>query len=230
MISPSPSAARGALLASLLLGLTGCGGLTGKGYLFTRDSQPLQLSDEAQLRQGHIELEFDPDPMWSADLRLHNERSDFSVSVPSSAYQGRSFFLASRESGLRYDIQARWRESKEDKVERDSSESCAAPGFCSKTVRRLKCAGKTYRSGTDRYEKHLGDEGCQEVLVTENGNFPDCPGTRSVRNRYQIYRLLVSLEFTEPTNKRQPLAEFDGESQRKERLLETVAQGACRTY
>ena len=60
--------------------------------------------------------------MWSADLRLHNERSDFSVSVPSSAYQGRSFFLASRESGLRYDIQARWRESKEDKVERDSSE------------------------------------------------------------------------------------------------------------
>lgn len=80
-----------------------------QGYLFTRDSQPLHLSDEAQLRQGHIALEFDPDPMWSANLRLHNERSDFSVSVPSSAYRGRSFFLASRESGLRYDIQARRR-------------------------------------------------------------------------------------------------------------------------
>lgn len=115
-------------------------------------------------------------------------------------------------------------------MERDSSENCVAPGFCSKTVRCLKCAGKSYRSGTDRYEKHLDDEGCREVLVTENGNFPDCPGTRSVRTRYRIYRLLVSLEFTEPANKRQPLAEFDGENQRKERLLETLAQGACRTY
>lgn len=51
-----------------------------------------------------------------------------------------------------------------------------------------------------------------------------------MRTRYRIYRLLVSLEFTEPANKRQPLAEFDGENQRKERLLETLAQGACRTY
>ncbi|MCU9950769.1 hypothetical protein [Pseudomonas sp. PDM13] len=238
MLPVPPARIRRALPTSLLMGLlglslAGCNGLnnlSSQGYLYTRDSQPLQLSDEVQLRQGHMGLEFNPKPMWSADMRLHNERSDFSVSVPSEAYSGRSFFLASRESGLRYDIRAYWRESKEDRAERDSSESCTAPGFCSKSVRRLKCAGKTYRSGTDRYEKHLDDENCQEVLVTESGNFPDCPGTRPVRNRYQTYKLMVSLAFTNPASHQPPIAEFDGESQRKERLLETVALGACRAY
>lgn len=235
MLAVLPARARRALPTSLLMGLlglslAGCSGLTSQGYLYTRDSQPLQLSDEVQLRQGHMGLEFSPAPMWSADMRLHNERSDFSVSVPSSAYSGRSFFLTSRESGLRYDIRAYWRESKKDRVERDSSENCTAPGFCSKSVRRLKCGSKSYRSGSDRYEKHLDDKDCQEVLVTENGNFPDCPGTRPVRNRYQTYKLLVSLAFTTPDRHEPPLAEFDGESQRKERLLETEVLGACRAY
>lgn len=91
------------LFAGLLL--AGCGGgVKGKGYLFTRDSQALRLNDEATLHQGHKELEFSPTPSLFGTLRLKDERDDVSIDVPRSAYGKRSFFIDGREAGLNYDI------------------------------------------------------------------------------------------------------------------------------
>lgn len=215
------------LFAGLLL--AGCGGgVKGKGYLFTRDSQALRLNDEATLHQGHKELEFSPTPSFFGTLRLKDERDDVSIDVPRSAYGKRSFFIDGREAGLNYDIKARWREERELQTERDRQESCTAPGYCTRTVSVLNCDGKRYLSGTERYGDHLDDQNCRREQVTRTDYFRDCPGSRPVRERYQVYRLLVNLSFTDPVHKGPPAAEFDGESRLRDRFLERLSEGTCR--
>lgn len=215
----------------LCLVMGGCSSsLSGQGYLFTQDSKPLQLADDVTLEQGHMRLEFNPDPWLMGRLRLHHAQSGFSTWVSSGNYAGNSFFIDSEDSGLNYDIQARWREVRGETLEGDVSESCTAPGYCSKPVQYLECGKKSYREGGSRYEKHEDDDNCEERSVTEQGNFPDCPGHRQVRNRYQVYKLQLGLEFREPFTDRPPVAEFDGESHYRQRLLDTISEGACRAY
>lgn len=216
--------------ALVCIALAGCSGMSGEGYLLTRDSKPLRLADDVLLRQGHMRLKFDPDPWLMGRLRLHNADSGFSVWVPADDYAGHAFFIDSEDSGLAYDIRARWREVRAETVERDSQERCTTAGFCSKTVMRLDCGRKSYREGTKHYRKHEGDDGCEEESAVEWDNFPDCPGTRVVRERYQVYKLLVRLDFSEPFADRPPVAEFDGETRYRQRLLETLDRGQCRSH
>jgi hypothetical protein len=84
--------------------------------------------------------------------------------------------------------------------------------------------------GTERYEDHEDDSNCEEESTVEQGNFSNCPGHRQVRKRYQVYKLLVGLEFREPFSDRPPVAEFDGESRYRQRLLETLSEGQCQVY
>ncbi|MNR26131.1 hypothetical protein D3C85_1433220 [compost metagenome] len=115
-------------------------------------------------------------------------------------------------------------------VERDRLVRCTTAGFCGKTVRRLDCGDKSYREGTRHYRKHEGDDGCEEEAAVEWDSFPDCPGTRVVRERYQVYKLLVRLDFSEPFADRPAAAEFDGETRYRQRLLETLAEGQCQPH
>jgi hypothetical protein len=206
--------------------LAGCS-LSGKGYLFTQDSAPLRLADDLVLEQGHMRLQFAPNPWLLGRLRLHNDKSSFSTWVSAADYAGNSFFIDSVDSGLAYDIQARWRESRAETVERDSYQRCTTAGFCSKTVSRLTCGKKRYQEGSERYEEHAGDDNCEEDLVFVTDNFPDCPGSQRVRKRYQVYQLLVSLDFRKPLAPKEQFAVFDGESQYRERPLDIVEEGGC---
>lgn len=206
--------------------LAGCS-LSGKGYLFTQDSAPLRLADDLVLKQGHMRLQFAPNPWLLGRLRLHNEESSFSTWVPAADYAGNSFFIDSADSGLAYDIQARWREVRAETVDRDSYESCTAAGLCSKSVSRLKCGGKSYREGSERYEDHADDDGCEEDFITITDNFPDCPGSRRVRKRYQVFQLLVTIDFLNPLSPKEQFAVFDGESEYRERSLEVLEEGQC---
>ncbi|WP_137974534.1 hypothetical protein [Pseudomonas sp. F(2018)] len=172
------------VVVSLCLLALGCSSLSGQGYLFTQDSQPLQLAEDVALRQGHMRLEFNPDPWLLGRLRLHDGRSDFKAWVSSGDYAGNSFFIDSQDSGLAYDIQARWQEVRTETAERDESEQCTAPGYCSQTVRRLDCGRKTYREGTERYEKHEDDDSCEQESAVERAYSEACPGHRQVRKRY----------------------------------------------
>lgn len=215
----------GTLLAGLVL--TGCSSLSGKGYLFTENSQPLQLTDDVVLKQGHMRLQFASDPWLLGRLKLHNATSGFSAWVAAGDYAGNSFFIDSVDSGLAYDIQAHWREVQAETLTRNSYEGCTTAGFCSKTVRRLDCGSKSYREGSKRYEEHENDNNCEEESAVETGNFPDCPGSRQLRKRYQVFKLLVTLDFLEPYSQKAPVAVFDGESQYRERLLETLEEGEC---
>jgi hypothetical protein len=217
-------------VVSLCLLAAGCSSLSGQGYLFTQDSKPLQLAEDVTLKQGHMRLEFNPDPWLLGRLRLHDGRSDFKTWVSSGDYAGNSFFIDSQDSGLAYDIQARWQEIRTETAERDEYESCTASGYCSQPVRRLDCGRKSYREGTERYEDHEDDSNCEEESTVEQGNFSNCPGRRQVRKRYQVYKLLVGLEFREPFSDRPPVAEFDGESRYRQRLLETLSEGQCQVY
>ncbi|MBB2494173.1 hypothetical protein [Aquipseudomonas ullengensis] len=214
-----------ALLAALAL--VGCSSLSGKGYLSTENSQPLQLSDAVVLKQGHMRLQFAPDPWLLGRLKLHNATADFSTWVSAGDYAGNSFFIDSTDSGLAYDIQARWREVQAETSERNGQESCTTSGFCSKTVKRLDCGRKSYREGSEAYGKHEDDDSCEEDSALETGNFPDCPGTRTTRQRYQVFKLMVTLDFLDPYAQKAPVAVFDGESQYRERLLETLDEGQC---
>lgn len=224
---PHPLLVRWLAMLPCCLALSGCGSLSGQGYLYTRDSQPLRLADDMALDQGHVRLEFNPEPMLLTRLRLHNERSDFSTWVYRGDYAGNSFFVDSQDSGLAYDIQAHWREQQAESLERDLSEPCTAPGYCSRTVRHLDCGRKTYREGSERYEEHEDDANCAEEAKLERAYFDNCPGYRQVRQRYQVYKLLVRIEFLEPFADRLPIAEFDGESRFRQRPLETLDVGRC---
>ena len=66
--------------------------------------------------------------------------------------------------------------------------------------------------------------------MVERAYSDSCPGHRQVRKRYQAYKLLVGLEFREPFSDRPPVAEFDGESRYRQRLLETLSEGQCQVY
>ena len=211
-----------------VLALAGCGSLSGKGYLFTENSQPLQLTDEVLLEQGHMRLQFAPDPWLIGRLKLHNATSGFSAWVTAGDYAGNSFFIDSVDSGLAYDIQARWREVQAETSERSGFESCSVAGLCSKSVQRLDCGRRSYREGTERYEEHEDDDNCEEESVVVRDHFPDCPGFRPSRKRYQVFKLMVTLDFLEPYAQKAPVAVFDGESQYRERLLETLDEGECR--
>jgi hypothetical protein len=59
-------------VVSLCLLAVGCSSLSGQGYLFTQDSKPLQLAEDVTLKQGHMRLEFNPDPWLLGRLRLHD--------------------------------------------------------------------------------------------------------------------------------------------------------------
>lgn len=216
--------------ALMYLVLAGCGGMAGEGQLRTWDGKPLRLADDAVLRQGPVRLKFDPDPWLWGRLRLYNADSGFSVRVPASAYAGHSFTLDGEDSGLAYDIRARWREVRGETLDRDGTASCTTAGYCSKTVRRLDCGRKRYQEGTRGYRRHEDDEGCEEESAVEWGYFPDCPGSRAVRERYQVYKLLVSLDFRVPFAARPPVAEFDGETRYRERLVETLERGDCQAH
>lgn len=213
--------------ALVCIALAGCGGMSGEGQLRTWDGKPLRLGDEVALRQGQVRLKFDPDPWLMGRLRLYNADSGFSVRVPAGAYAGNSFALDSEDSGLAYDIRARWREVQTETLDRDGTQSCTTSGYCRKTVQRLDCGRKTYREGTKRYRQHEDDDGCEEESAVEWGDFPDCPGSRTVRERYQVYKLMVSLDFREPFADRPPVAEFDGETRYHQRLVDTLYQGDC---
>ncbi|MBB1518467.1 hypothetical protein [Aquipseudomonas guryensis] len=217
------------LSATLLVGLAlaGCSSLSGKGYLFTENSQPLQLTDEVVLKQGHMRLQFAPDPWLIGRLKLHDATSGFSAWVTAGDYAGNSFFIDSVDSGLAYDIQARWREVQAETSEHTGHESCSAAGFCSKSVQRLDCGRRSYRQGTERYEEHEDDANCEEESAVVRDHFPDCPGFRQSRKRYQVFKLMVTLDFLEPYAQKEPVAVFDGESQYRERLLETLEEGEC---
>lgn len=215
------------VLVTCLLGAAGCSSLKGQGYLFTRDGQPLRLAEDLALKQGHMRLEFKPQPWLAGRLRLHDEQSDFSAWVSRGDYAGNSFFIDRQDSGLDYDIQAHWREQPAETIERDVSESCTGPGYCSQTVRRLDCGRKTYREGTKRYEDHEDDDNCEEESVVERAYSDNCPGFRTARKRYGVYKLLVNLEFREPFGDGPAVAEFDGESRFRQRPGETLAEGRC---
>lgn len=229
---PIPSLCRGRRLGAALvcIALAGCGGMSGEGQLRTRDGKPLWLADDAVLRQGPVRLKFDPDPWLMGRLRLYNADSGFSVRVPAGAYAGNSFALDSEDSGLAYDIRTRWREVQAETLDRDRRQSCTTSGYCSKTVQRLDCGRKTYREGTKRYRQHEDDEGCEEESAVEWGNFSDCPGHRRVRQRYQVYKLLVSIDFREPFAERPLVAEFDGETRYDQRLVDTLYRGDCQVH
>jgi len=219
-----------AVLSWCLL-ISGCSSsLAGRGYLFTQDSQPLQLTDDVTLKQGHMRLEFNPEPWLLGRLHLHDARSGFRTWVWRGDYAGNSFFIDSQDSGLNYDIQARWREIQGETIERDVLEDCTAPGYCSRPVQYLDCGKKSYREGGKRYEKHEDDENCEQRSTVEQGEFSDCPGTRPARNRYRVYKLLLGLEFREPFADRPPVAEFDGETHYRQRLVGTISEGECRAY
>ncbi|MDD0842450.1 hypothetical protein [Pseudomonas sp. Gutcm_11s] len=218
------------VMLSWCLLAAGCSSLAGKGYLFTRDGQPLQLSEEVTLTQGHKRLEFNPQPWLASRLRLHDAQSELSLWTTRGDYAGNSLFIDSQDSGLDYDIQARWREQQAETIEREESESCSAPGYCSKPVRRLDCGRRTYREGTERYEDLEDDERCEEETAVERDHFDDCPGHRTARKRYRVYKLLVSLEFREPFSDSPPVAEFSGESHYRQHAGETLAEGRCEVY
>jgi hypothetical protein len=217
------------IVSSCLVG-AGCSSLSGQGYLFTQDGKPVHLAEGMTLKQGHMHLQFNPDPWLLGRLRLRDGRSELSAWVSRGDYVGNSFFIDSQDSGLNYDIQARWREQRAETIERDVSESCTGPGYCSQTVRRLDCGRKTYREGTERYEKHEDDDNCEEESAVERAYSDNCPGFRTARKHYQVYRLLVRLEFREPFSDRPPVAEFDGESHYRQHWGETLAEGQCEVH
>lgn len=205
--------------------LGGCS-QSGQGYLFTQNSQPLRLSENLLLTQGHKRFEFSRNPWWMGRLRLQDEQSDFSTWVSSSRYAGNSFSIDSRDSGLAYDIRARWQEEGEGLQLRDGVEQCTGAGHCTKQVGNKDCGQKTDREGSERLE----EEDCKETVRTESGYFPDCPGERSVRRRYKVYNLLVAIEFHRPSSTAWPVAEFQGETGSRERLLETLDNGPCQVH
>ena len=142
-------------------------------------------------------------------------------------YSGNSFFVDSLDSELSYDIRGRWREERDLKFERDERTSCTIAGHCAKEVSRMVCSKKAYREGSAGYEKHEDDEDCEEERRTEYGDFPDCPGSRAVRNAYQSYKKIVTVSFIDPRHPSEEFAVFDGETGYKAYFLKTLSEGDC---
>ena len=213
----------------VLAGLSGCTH-SAKGYLYTKDSTPLILArdDEvSRIKQGHTRLKFGFKPFIFNYLTLENPDTSFKVKVYRSDYSGNSFFVDSLDSELSYDIQGRWREERDVKFQRDERKSCTIAGHCAKEVSRMVCSKKAYREGTDGYEKHENDKDCEEERRTEYGDFPDCPGSRAVRNSYQGYKNIVTVSFIDPRQPSEEFAVFDGETGHKAYFLKTEFEGDC---
>lgn len=213
--------------ALLCLVLTGCS-LSGQGNFRTQDGQPLRLADDVLLRPGPMLVQFEPDPWLFGRLRLYAPGATFSARVPAGHYVGPSFALYAAHGGSAYDIQARWHEVRGEKVDREREETCTTAGFCNMTVRVLDCGRRRYLEGSRGYRRHADDDDCEVESVVVWDYFPDCPGSRVVRERYQVYKLQVSLDFKAPFADRPPVAEFDGETGNQQRLVETLDRGQCR--
>ena len=217
------------LLTTLAL-ICGCARQTTTGELNTQGGAPLHLSTQGSaglIQPGTLRVSFATAPWFSANLRLEHAAGTFETSVPASAYQGNSFFLSTHDSGLTYDIRGSWMALYLDRYEQSGQASCEAPGFCSKSVSRLECPQKTYSQDSEGYKKHEDDEGCEEERKWVTDYFPDCPGSRQVRNTYHTYLYALKLKFLPPQGSSSPLAEYNGESARIPHLVQQTNEGAC---
>jgi hypothetical protein len=235
-----------ALLAVAVMGvqISGCSSYTALGELAIADGGPLKFSAQPGAKfvwEGEGAVSFDKQPGWFRRFKFtSNSRPVFDLPVSASNYTADTLSISHVDSGLLYDIKARWGKAGSIYYPRSDVESCEGYGHCSKTVTRSACENSQssyqsdYEPGEHRYEKkrdsddEAGD--CKPVTETQTGNFSDCPGTRQVENTYQTFRYQLTVDFLSAHAPGEIVAVFTGDSEQVHQLSSRGVAGECRVY
>ena len=201
--------------------LAGCAGHTAEGYVQIPDSSRLQAAGGtlAMLKPGPATLEFGTKPvMFANEVVLESGTTRFEGKVPKAAYTDNSFQIKGHDNALPFDLSVAWTERRGEQITRDERAECQGPGFCEGPVSRSYC-------GTDA----SGRQACRTETRYEYGYFYNCPGVKSVRNVYQVYRYGVIANLFDPLSNAVALATFRGQTTANERLLRTEREGMCQS-
>lgn len=235
-----------ALLAVAVIAVqnSGCSRYTALGELAIVGGGPLKFSTQPGARfvwEGEGAVSFDKQPGWFRRFKFtSNSRPVFDLPLSASNYTANTLSISHADSGLLYDIKARWGKAGSIYYPRSDVESCEGYGYCRKTVTRSSCddSRSSYQSDYEprehRYEKNRDSDDeagdCKPVTETQTGNFADCPGTRQVENTYQTFRYQLTLDFIAAHAPAEIVAVFTGDSEQVHQLASRGVAGECRVY
>jgi hypothetical protein len=235
-----------ALLAIALLGVqvSACSQHTALGELAIPGGGPVKFSAQPGAKfvwVGEGAVSFAKQPGWFRRFKFTSNASTvFDLPLSASNYAANTLSISHVDSGLLYDIQARWGKTGSIYYPRSDVESCEGYGHCRKTVTRSSCENSQssyqsdYEPGEHRYQKkrdsndETGD--CKPVTETQTGNFSDCPGTRQVENTYQTFRYQLTVEFLSAHAPGEIVAVFTGDSEQVHQLSSRGVAGECSVY